>query len=195
MAPSDNKTLPQGAPDISIVGDQVTIFPSGYTEAAPGAAAKKQHDTHDRNLVEHMARFRESPLDFLKELNLHVQGSGWRSYDNVIGQPIFYNGFSENMKSAVMGTSMVKSKIEELAEKRLGVEIAEGLLGFEGSRESAHAIRKRKNRRKEEIEVSLQDVADKLVDEMICKMESKRFIRGAYYLATQLLTRAYHQGS
>lgn len=29
---------------------------------------------------------------------------------------------------------------------------------------------------------------------MICKMESRYFIRGAYYLATQLLTRAYHQG-
>jgi hypothetical protein len=25
-------------------------------------------------------------------------------------------------------------------------------------------------------------------------MESKTFIRGAYYLATELLTRAYHQG-
>jgi len=29
---------------------------------------------------------------------------------------------------------------------------------------------------------------------MICKMESKRFIRGASYMCTQLLTRAYHQG-
>lgn len=29
---------------------------------------------------------------------------------------------------------------------------------------------------------------------MICKMDSKYFIRGAYYFATQLLTRAYHQG-
>jgi hypothetical protein len=32
------------------------------------------------------------------------------------------------------------------------------------------------------------------VDNMICKMENKTFIRGAYYFATQLLTRAYHQG-
>ena len=29
---------------------------------------------------------------------------------------------------------------------------------------------------------------------MICKFESKTFIRGAYYLVTQLLLRAYHQG-
>ncbi|KJF60279.1 acyltransferase [Coccidioides immitis RS] len=33
-----------------------------------------------------------------------------------------------------------------------------------------------------------------MIDNMICKMESKTFIRGAYYLCTQLLTRAYHQG-
>ena len=38
------------------------------------------------------------------------------------------------------------------------------------------------------------EVADKLTDNMICKFESKAFIRGAYYLITQLLTRAYHQG-
>ncbi|KAF1814155.1 acyltransferase [Eremomyces bilateralis CBS 781.70] len=33
-----------------------------------------------------------------------------------------------------------------------------------------------------------------MTEDMIAKMEGKRFIRGAYYMVTQLLTRAYHQG-
>ena len=63
---------PAAAPDISIVGDQLQLYPSGYTESA---TPSKQHDTNDRNLVEHMARFRESPLEFLNEISLHVQES------------------------------------------------------------------------------------------------------------------------
>ena len=53
----------------------------------------------------------------------------------------------------------------------------------------------KKAQRRAFIEQSLQEVAEKLTDDMICKMESKTFIRGAYYLASELLTRAYHQGT
>lgn len=135
-----------------------------------------------------MARFRESPLDFLREVSLHVSGIGWRAYDQVLGQPIFYSGFSENMKVAVMKTPMLRRRIEDLAQRRVEVEEQSGLLGDEKDRIV------NKFRRKTEIEMSLHDVALELTDGMICKMESKRFIRGAYYLCTQLLTRAYHQG-
>lgn len=181
---------PLAAPDISIVGDRVTIHPSGYT------ASSVPNDTHDRNLVEHMARFRESPLDFLREISLHVSGSGWRSYDDVIGQPIFYNGFTEDMIAAVMASPMLQAKIGELARKRIQVEEQEGLFGDEegsltGGGGQLHEL---KETRRKEIEGQLQEVAEKLTDDMVCKMESKRFIRGAYYLATALLTRAYHQG-
>ena len=170
------------APDIDILGDQVTIHPGGYVEPPSNA------EDRERNLVEHMARFRESPLDFLREVSLHVSGQGWRAYDDVLGQPIFYSGFSENMKAAVTRTPMLKKRIEELAEWRVEVEEKQGLLGDE-----THKIGNRE-RRKSEIETSLQEVALDLTDAMICKMESKRFIRGAYYLCTQLLTRAYDQG-
>lgn len=179
---SSSRKPPPTAPDLSIVGDNVTLHPG--VEEAGG-----RHETHDRNLVEHMARFRESPLDFLREISLHVSGTGWRSYDDVVGQPIFYSGFSENMVSSVMATSMLQAKIAELAAKRLAVEEEQGIL----SRDS-DAYEPKRARRKEEIESNLQDVARKLTDDMICKMESKRFIRGAYYVATQLLTRAYHLG-
>lgn len=45
------------APDLEILGDQVTLHPSGYVE--PEGRDKEQ------NLVEHMARFRSSPLEYV----------------------------------------------------------------------------------------------------------------------------------
>jgi len=106
----------------------------------------------------------------------------------VVGQPIFYAGFSERMKGLVLRSPMLVAKVEELAGRRVEVESKEGVLGQGGDGEAE------RERRRGEIRESVMEVAEKLVDEMICKMESRRFIRGAYYLATQLLTRAYHQG-
>ncbi|KAI9754159.1 MAG: hypothetical protein M4579_004827 [Chaenotheca gracillima] len=223
--------LPTSAPDLDILGDQVTIHPGPpprpETLIAPSeptigsdsdsATASEQHDrittkNTDRNLVAHMARFRESPLDFLREVSLHVSGTGWRAYDDVIGaQPIFYPGFSDTMREAVMSGTMLQGKIEELAERRVGVEevlqgwrvvagvgpgeiAGGGQAGGEREKKGREWLEKRRTRRKKELVNSLHDVAERMVDQMICKFESKRFIRGAYYLCTQLLTRAYHQG-
>ena len=183
MASSKSESMPASAPDLDILGDQVTIHPTGYV---PPSSTRSGDE--ERNLVEHMARFRESPLDFLREISLYVSGMGWRSYDDVIGQPIFYSGFSANMKATVLRTPMLRRRIEQLAQQRVDIEEEQGLLGDE------HDKSKNRARRKAEIETSLQEVAADLTDGMICKMESKTFIRGAYYLATQLLTRAYHQG-
>lgn len=185
MAPPKAESSSASAPDLDILGDQVTIHPTGYVQPPSSQSAG-----HERNLVEHMATFRESPLDFLREVSLHVSGVGWRAYDDVIGQPIFYSGFSENMKATVLRTPMLRSRIKQLAEQRLEAEEEQGLLGEEKEKDRF----RNRIRRKTEIEASLQEVAADLTDGMICKMESKRFIRGAYYLCTQLLTRAYHQG-
>lgn len=126
---------------------------------------------------------------FLREVSLHVSGTGWRSYTNPIGQPVFYSGFSENMIAAVMSTPLLQQRISELAEKRIAVEVKEGLLNKEDK-----MFASKKAARRAAVEQSLQEVAAKLTDEMICKMESNLFIRGAYYMCTELLTRAYHQG-
>jgi len=171
------------APDLEILGDQVTLHPSGYTEP------RERGDGKERVLLEHATRFRTNPLDFLREVSLHVSGTGWRAYDNYIGQPIFYPGFSENMKASVLATPILQKKIAELAEKRVLVEEKDGLF----QKNTRDCVLKRAQRRAN-IEQDLQEVADKLTDEMICKFESKPFIRGAYYLCSQLLTRAYHQG-
>ncbi|KAL8684679.1 MAG: hypothetical protein Q9224_006191, partial [Gallowayella concinna] len=183
MSPaSKDAALQPSAPDLDILGDQVTIHPGGYVE--PPASV----DASERNLVEHMARFRESPLDFLREISLYVSGSGWRAYEDVIGQPIYYAGFSDNMKAMIMRTPMLQRRIQDLANKRVDVEEREGLFGQSLDHETQKSIRR------SEIVSSLQGVALGLTDGMICKMESNRFIRFAYYSATQLLTRAYHQG-
>ena len=183
MAPSGpTSASTASAPDLDILGDQVALHPVGYVPP------KTQDGDRERNLVEHMAHFRESPLDFLREVSLHVSGTGWRSYDDFIGQPIFYRGFSENMKAAVMQTPLLRSRISQLADLRVEVEDKQGMLGEDKQKTSKRA------RRKTDIETSLQEVALNLVDAMICKMEYKRGIRAAYYMCTQLLTRAYHQG-
>ena len=98
------------APDLEIVGDHVTLHPSGFT----GGPASQDGNITERNLVQNMARFRENPFHFLREVSLFVSGTGWRAYDDIIGQPIFYPGFSENMKSNVMGNMLLRGKMSQL---------------------------------------------------------------------------------
>jgi len=49
------------APDLEILGDQVTFQPRGYIEPSE----RDQDGDKERNLVEHMARFRSSPLEWV----------------------------------------------------------------------------------------------------------------------------------
>ncbi|KAB8252135.1 acyltransferase [Aspergillus flavus] len=183
--PSEKGPVDQSPPDLEIVGDKVTIHPSGFT----GGPEPQDDGITERNLVHHMARFRENPFDFLREVSLYMSGTGWRAYDDVIGQPIFYSGFSDRMKTNILASPLLRGKVKELAEARLSVEEKEGLLDVKPG-----PLPKKKAHRRNEIESNLKEVVDSMLDNMICKMESKRFIRGAYYLCTQLLTRAYHQG-
>ena len=171
------------APDLSITADdRVYLHTAGYEESP------------ERGLIQSMARFRSSPLDFIREVSMHFSGTGWRSFDNHIGQPEFYSGFSEDMKARVLSSPMLVTKVRELAAKRVEVEAKEGLLGEDVQKGSEVAGEDKKRKRREEIEEQLMEVSDSWTDNMICKMESKRFIRGAYWFASQLLTRAYHQG-
>ncbi|KAI0466015.1 acyltransferase-domain-containing protein [Xylaria cf. heliscus] len=178
----DDDTTRDSAPDLQILGDQITLQPRSYVETRrPG---------HDEGaLMQNMARFRSEPLRFLREVSLYVSGTGWRAYDNFIGRPIFYSGFSEQMRNAVVSAPLLRARISELADKRLEVEENNGWLRRD---DKDYAVKRAQ--RRAVIESGIRDVADKMTDDMICKFESKTFIRGAYYLCTQLLTRAYHQG-
>ncbi|KAI1845870.1 hypothetical protein JX266_007957 [Neoarthrinium moseri] len=183
MAHDDDPTR-DSAPDLQILGDQITLQPRSYVEPP-----RVQDGGKEEALMQHMARFRSEPLQFLREVSLYVSGTGWRAYDKVIGQPIFYSGFSEQMRNAVVSAPLLQTRISQLADMRLAVEEEEGWF-----RKHDPNYANKKAQRRSVIEHGLQEVAEKLTNDMICKFESKTFIRGAYYLCTQLLTRAYHQG-
>lgn len=193
----DDASSRDSAPDLQILGDQITLQPSGYVEppSAAAAAAASAAAQEEEALMKHTAHFRSEPLQFLREVSLYVSGTGWRAYDDVVGQPIFYQGFSENMKSAVLSAPLLNARIAQLADRRLAVEEARGLLGGnKGKGRDRKECEKQRAHRRLVLETGLREVAEKWTDQMICKFESKTFIRGAYYLVTQLLTRAYHQG-
>ena len=173
------------APDLllDVVGEEIQS-PSTSIDST------QSHDeTHEHNLVENMARFRTNPFGWLQEIALFVSGTGWRAYEDVVGQPVFYPGYTEKIKSAVMASPQLQQKLAELTDKRLRVEERDLLLD-----PASPTWTSDKAERRAEISSSLTQVTISMVDQMICKMESNRFIRGAYYLSTQLLTRAYHQG-
>ena len=60
MADSNDQSPPRtSAPDLEILADQVTLRPSGYVEPLE----RPNDGDKERNLVEHMAKFRSSPLE------------------------------------------------------------------------------------------------------------------------------------
>lgn len=200
---------PESAPpDLSILGSKLSLHPSGITSEEGDASPTTPTPFHpdqkhgpegadaERSLISQMSRFRASPFAFLQEAGLHISGTGWRAYDDIVGQPVFYAGFSEGMTKMVLENPLLVGKIRELAESTVAKEAREGSLGCYGDQESGTRVpvRDKEEHRRREIEGQLREVAEELVDRMICKMESRRFIRGAYYLTTSLLTRAYHQG-
>lgn len=137
----------------------------------------------ERTLLQPFARFRQNPFSFAHELYLFVRGVGWRSYDEVIGQPVFYPGYTAKIKGTVMRSPLLRKKLAELVEARLKREEREQLLNIDDSHARQH--------RKAEIESSLEEYTSLMIDRMMCKMESKFQIRSAFYMCTQLLTRVY----
>lgn len=137
----------------------------------------------ERTILQPFARFRQNPFSFAQELYLFIRGVGWRSYDNVIGQPVFYPGYTAKIKGTVMKSPLLRKKLAELVEARLVREEKEQLLSASDSNA--------RNHRKAEIESSLEEYTGLMVDKMMCKMESKFQIRSAFYMCTQLLTRVY----
>ena len=211
---------PPGAPppDLSIQGTKLDIHPSGFTSDSPTVPAKstsipptcsdashirvltreqggRDHPDMERNLISQMTRFRHNPFDFLKEAGLHISGTGWRAYEDIVGQPVFYPGFTDEMTNRVLSNPLLVNKIQELAKLRVEKETREGILGNgHGELIGKPVALDKEEARRREVEAQLREVAEELVDKMICKMDSKTFIRGAFYLVTALITRAYHQG-
>ncbi|ODQ51235.1 acyltransferase-domain-containing protein [Saitoella complicata NRRL Y-17804] len=134
-----------------------------------------------RNLAKHdKAHFRREPLPFLRELNAWYNGVGWRGYNDYIGQRIYYDGFTAEIKSQTLSSPILRKKIVELATKRAEVEYPNEAIP--------------RARRRTELENQLGEVADKLADGMITRLEHHKFIRGACWMVNQMLARMYDQG-
>jgi hypothetical protein len=93
----DDQGNRDAAPDLDILGDQVTLHPSGYVEPPerPGDGDR------DRNLVEHMARFRSHPLEFVAYLPARI---GLADI-----QPIDSSAKSPSMSPARVGAPTITS--------------------------------------------------------------------------------------
>jgi hypothetical protein len=58
---AEDESHQTSAPDLEILGDQVTLHPSGYIEPL-----ERQDDGgKERALLKHNARFRKSPLEYV----------------------------------------------------------------------------------------------------------------------------------
>ena len=57
MAAGDGDETSNSAPDLQILGDQITLQPSGYLEPP-----QARGDEKEEALMRHMARFRSEPL-------------------------------------------------------------------------------------------------------------------------------------
>lgn len=166
-------SAPDSAPDIDLLPATVQIHPPLVPSSSPSSE-------ESRNLITaNFTHFRDDPFSFLREISLHYSGTGWRAYDAPIGQKVFYKGFSEEMKTAVLRSAMLMAKLRSLAEKRVLVEDELGMFGRDG-------VAEKRVRRKAEVERQLQEVTDKIVDGMICKFESKSFIRVRLFVCLSL---------
>jgi hypothetical protein len=65
MAQDDDPTR-DSAPDLQILGDQITLQPRSYVEP------QQQDGEKEEALMQHMARFRSEPLQFVTPFNLIV---------------------------------------------------------------------------------------------------------------------------
>ena len=171
--------------------DSSTVVPLDVASDALDDTAGQEPASSEQNIMKNMARFRSNPLEFFQEVAVYARGRGWRSYDNdkVVGQPVFYSGYTDMIKAATMRSTMLQRRLADMTEARLQIEEEEGLL----DKTSKDYLLDRLHRRAE-IEASLIQITNNMLDRMVCKMESKATIRTAYYVCTNLLTRAYHQG-
>ncbi|KAK9481388.1 acyltransferase-domain-containing protein [Lipomyces japonicus] len=140
-------------------------------------------ESSTRNLTRNFTHFREGPYTFLREIGKHVIGLNYRSYENYVGKEIYYQGFSEQMKSNVLKNEMLARRIKSLAERSVKESKVWSILDPEAQEQQ-----------RKKVEHWLQDVASQLAGDMICKFEHKRILRVAYYIVMQILARAYHQG-
>jgi hypothetical protein len=172
---------------------------NGSQEAKDRKDLKLRGNTEELNVVAaYKAHFREDPVAFLTEVWNMGSGSGWRGYTNYIGAPILIPGQSEAAIRDVLNSEAVKARISALADRRVenllstipppnGVDAKE----VEEKRRKLDAFKQKK---KEEVASQLFEVAQKLTEKSVARLDSLSFIKGFAGVANNVLARMYHQG-
>ncbi len=94
-----------------------------------------------------------------------IEGSlDWEKYENPIGTPTFYKGFTQSILDAVLASPSVTTKIHSIADE-LGV--------------SGNTVTRR---------------AENLAKSFVARQESKAFIRFARWSVSEIMSRVYDQG-
>ncbi|KAK7204665.1 acyltransferase [Myxozyma melibiosi] len=157
--------------------------PDAASSSAAISSAAVETESPTRNLTSDFTHFREQPVTFLRDLGKHIAGTTYRSYDNYVGRKIFYHGFTAEMKDAVLRNSLLRERIETLADRSV-----------KDSPLWEKATPEQRLKRRAQVVSWLEEVTATLAQKMICKFEHKRIVRVAYYIVMQILARSYNQG-
>lgn len=167
-------------------------------------AESHEEQSLTNNLVEDFKRFREAPIDSLKTLLKHVTGSSWRSYDDYIGQQLYTPGITEFFKQQTLANPALQDKINELARIQLDLELPIPSESESNSNSSSKSIKsqeraakkllKAREERYSELQQWLNDMSNRIVDEMTSSFDHKTVLRFMYYMVAQIFSRTYHQG-
>lgn len=137
-------------------------------------------ETH--NLVHDIKRFRDDPLKFLSTLGHHAVGSSWRSYEDVVGQPLYYPGFSEQIKEKVMKNRRVQKNIRLLVQRQME------------SEESWRLTQNERIARAAMYRDWISNQTENMVSKLMVTFEHRSYLQACYYFFAQFLSRAYNQG-
>ena len=197
VLPSQESSLPPLIEQLGEEKDKVTLARVSQAGRNRGGLVLKGN-TEELNVVAaYKAHFREDPLAFLQEVWSVGQGAGWRGYNNYIGAPILIPGQSEGAIRDVMNSEAVKARISALADRRVEDLCAQlsppnGLDAkkVDWQRKKLDAFKVKK---KEEIASQLFQVAEKLTEKSVARLDSLSFIKAFAGVANNVLARMYHQ--
>ncbi|CAO3611194.1 unnamed protein product [Cunninghamella blakesleeana] len=161
-------------------------------ESIVNSSATLNGNQEHRNVVEHEPRrIREDPVAFVLNMGLYYQGTGWRGYQEYVGNKIFYPQFSANMRAKVLESEAVNKTIDDLAEKQ-----AISLLSSQSKWQKLSDKEKSKmlHKQKKALRKELQAVAKGIAEKSVAKLDSIRFIRFFAFTVNNILVRLYHQG-
>lgn len=156
--------------------------PNGDRENHNIDLLRSEDDGAEFNLVADMTRFRENPVEYMRTLGKHVLGSSWRSYDEVVGHPLYYPGQSDELMEHTMRHPVIQERINRLADLRIQKEQSWILSG------------QQRIARRQEYAAWIEGIATQMVQSTMAQFDSKATLRFMYYVVGQIFLRTYHQG-